>query len=101
MMREKQTTHGITWLSLQLLRYAMRRRLGLLAVVVTMLVKIGLDVLKPWPMKILVDNVLNGKPLSFGFARWIPLLPESPTRNGLLLWSIGGTVVLFLLGWAL
>src|SRR5580704_13717648 len=43
------------------LGYASRRRLPLLAVTGTLLLRIGLDVLKPWPTMFLVDYVLQGK----------------------------------------
>ena len=33
-----------------------------------LLVSIGLNVLKPWPMALLVDTVLTGKP----FPKWVP-----------------------------
>src|SRR5207249_3368459 len=57
--------------------------------------------LKPWPMKLLVDQVLNGKPMPAALAHGVALLPGPPTRENLLAWSIAGTVILFLLGWAL
>src|SRR6266540_2200106 len=82
------------------LRYAGRRRLELLAVVVTMLLKVGLDVLKPWPMFFLMDYVLQGKVTSALFPRLADLLPGPPTAANLIGWSVGATVVIFLLGWA-
>ncbi len=87
----------LTWLT----RYALRRWRGLLAVLATMVVKIGLDVLKPWPMKVLVDHVLGAQPLSPTLAALAAVLPGSGTREGLVAWSVAATVVLFLLGWAL
>jgi ATP-binding cassette subfamily B protein/subfamily B ATP-binding cassette protein MsbA len=61
-----------------------------------MLLKAGLEVLKPWPLKVLVDQVLGDKPVPEALA-W---LPGPATRDNLLTWCVAGTVVLFLLAWA-
>jgi len=66
-----------------------------------MLLKTGMDVLKPLPMKILVDNVLNQQPLQGVSSRFIELLPGAAVREGLLIWSVAATVLLFFFGWAL
>jgi ATP-binding cassette, subfamily B, bacterial len=79
--------------------YALGRWQGLLAVLATMIAKIGLDLLKPWPMKVLVDHGLNTDPLSPGFATVFELLPGAATREGLIAWSIGATVLLFVAAW--
>lgn len=84
-----------------LVRYALRRWPALLAVAATMLLQAGLEVLKPWPMKVLVDGVLDDKPLPPALARAAEWLPGAGSRDGLLAWSIAATVVLFLLGWLL
>jgi ATP-binding cassette, subfamily B, bacterial len=84
-----------------LTRYALRRWPGLLAVLATMIVKVGLDVLKPWPMKVLVDHALGEQPLPMSLAGAAAALPGAATREGLVAWSVAATVVLFLLGWAL
>jgi ATP-binding cassette subfamily B protein/subfamily B ATP-binding cassette protein MsbA len=84
-----------------LLRYAAGRWLALAAVVATMLAKIGLDVLKPWPMKVLVDHALGDRPLPPALATVAAALPGELTREALVTWSVAGTVVLFVLGWAL
>jgi ATP-binding cassette subfamily B protein/subfamily B ATP-binding cassette protein MsbA len=84
------------WLS----RYAWRRWLELLVVVATMLFKIGLDVLKPWPMIFLVDYVLQGKITSPLFPRLVDLLPGAHTPENLIAWAVGATVLIFLLSWA-
>ncbi len=84
-----------------LTRYAVRRWPGLLAVLATMIVKVGLDVLKPWPMKVLVDHALGDQPLPMSLAGAAAALPGAATREGLVAWSVAATVVLFFLGWAL
>src|SRR5216117_991049 len=83
-----------------LTRYAWRRWLELLVVVGTMLFKIVLDVLKPWPMIFLVDYVLQGKITSPIFPRLVVLLPGAHTPENLVAWAVGATVLIFLLSWS-
>ena len=92
---------GVTRMCIRLLRYAVRRWAGLITVLAIMLLKTGMDVLKPLPMKILVDNVLNQQPLQGVSSRFIELLPGAAVREGLLIWSVAATVLLFFFGWAL
>jgi ATP-binding cassette, subfamily B, bacterial len=85
------------WLS----RYALRRRRELAAVVATMLLTTGLALLKPWPMKVLVDNGIQGAPLPTTLTSYAMLLPGAESRWGIIAWSIAATAVLFLATWAL
>src|SRR5437667_11415093 len=101
MNAELQSTTGVTRLCMRLVRYAIRRWQGLIVVVAIMFFKIGIDVLKPLPMKVLVDNVLNQKPIENMIAGVVELLPRAGSREGLLAWTIGATVLLFFLGWVL
>jgi ATP-binding cassette subfamily B protein/subfamily B ATP-binding cassette protein MsbA len=64
-------------------------------VLVLMLVSVGLNVLKPWLLKLIVDYVLIGQPLPNPVA-WLRTLPGGESRNQLLGWLAGGTIVLFL-----
>jgi ATP-binding cassette, subfamily B, bacterial len=82
------------------LGYAWRRWPALTGVVLAMLLKIGLDVLKPWPMKLLIDHVLRDEPEQLAFG-WLAWLPGAGGREGLLAWCVGATVLLFLLTWSL
>jgi ABC-type multidrug transport system fused ATPase/permease subunit len=82
------------------LGYAWRRWPALTGVMTAMLLKIGLDVLKPWPMKLLIDHVLRDEPVQSGFD-WLALLPGAESREGMLAWCVGATVLLFLLSWSL
>jgi ATP-binding cassette subfamily B protein/subfamily B ATP-binding cassette protein MsbA len=66
-----------------------------------MLAKILLDVLKPWPLKILVDHVLQGQPMPPLLADAVGLLPGGSVPASLLTWCVAATVVLFLGAWAL
>jgi ATP-binding cassette subfamily B protein/subfamily B ATP-binding cassette protein MsbA len=81
-------------------RYALRRWPGLLAVLATIMFNILLDVIKPWPMKVLVDHALGDQPFPAWLASVTATLPGAATREGLVAWSVAATVVLFLLGWA-
>jgi ATP-binding cassette subfamily B protein/subfamily B ATP-binding cassette protein MsbA len=83
------------------LRHALRRKAALAAVSAGMLAKIALDVLKPWPLKVLVDHVLHGRPMTPALTQAVGLLPGADSRDGLLAWCVAGTVALFLLTWAL
>jgi ATP-binding cassette subfamily B protein/subfamily B ATP-binding cassette protein MsbA len=66
-----------------------------------MLVKIGFDVLRPWPLKVLVDNVLKGGPGTSPLTGWLDLLPGGGERASLVSWCVAATIVLFLLDWLL
>ncbi len=92
---------GVIRLCLRLLRYAVQRWQGLLVVLAIMLLKTGMDVLKPLPLKLLVDNVLDQKPLQQGLADLVEILPGAAYREGLLIWVVAATFLLFFLGWAL
>jgi ATP-binding cassette subfamily B protein/subfamily B ATP-binding cassette protein MsbA len=73
----------------------------MLAMLATMMVAVGLDVLRPWPLKILVDNVLGGEPLPSQLALLVNILPGATATGGLLFWTVVSTILLFLLGWLL
>ena len=91
---------GMLELSRWAMTYAFRRWNALLGVLASMLLKIGLDVLKPWPMVFLVDYVLKQEPMPFWVADFVKSLPGKPDRMALVGWSVGATVLIFLLSWA-
>jgi ATP-binding cassette subfamily B protein/subfamily B ATP-binding cassette protein MsbA len=66
-----------------------------------MLLKVGLDVLKPWPMKVLIDQVISGQPMPPSLAGAVEFLPFATRRDGLLVWCVAGIVLIFLLVWGL
>lgn len=69
----------------------MRPHLGRLAIaILAVLLASSTEVLKPWPLKIVIDNVLRGMPVT---SRWIPALP----RAELLLAACIGLVILYAL----
>jgi ATP-binding cassette subfamily B protein/subfamily B ATP-binding cassette protein MsbA len=83
------------------LRYAARRWAGLFWVLAAMVLKTGLDVLQPWPMKMLVDNVLGGQPVPARLSSFLAHVPGAVTRDGLLGWCVAAGVLLFVLGWGI
>ncbi len=80
----------------QVARYAAPQRRGLAAAVVLMLLGVVFDLLKPWPLKLIVDSTLAGQPLPPPVA-WLANLPGGATAAGQLAWLSLATVVLFLL----
>ncbi|HEX9819803.1 MAG TPA: ABC transporter ATP-binding protein [Methylomirabilota bacterium] len=81
-----------------LLRYVRPHRADLAIVLAAMTASIALDVLRPWPMKLLVDQVLGGEPLSPALAAALRALPGGEAPAGLLVWVALATVAIFLLG---
>jgi ATP-binding cassette subfamily B protein/subfamily B ATP-binding cassette protein MsbA len=59
---------------------------------------IALDVLRPWPMKLLVDQVLGKQALPPSLTWLLVWLPGSATPDGLLFWVCLSTVLIFLAG---
>jgi ATP-binding cassette subfamily B protein len=80
---------------LRLLKYAKPHWRGLLLLVGTMLVDIALDLLKPWPLKLIVDNVLGDQKTPDVVTS---IFPFADDPHGLILLASVGTVVIFLLG---
>ncbi len=78
----------------RLLRYAPRQKRGLAATLGFLMLGVVLEVLRPWPLKLIVDHVLKSHELPGG-ARWVSALPGAQTPAGLLAWLALGTVLLF------
>lgn len=78
---------------LRLLPYASRHWRGLAVILATMGVTVFLEVLKPWPTKILVDHVLGHEPAP----AWLPGAAGEGGVQAMLLWVCLGTVGIFLL----
>ena len=86
------------WAQLRLLRYA-RPHLGRLLLMLTLMgLSVGLQVLRPWPMKLLLDQVLDHKPLAAKAQALISWLPGWQTPQGLLIWVCLATVLIYLVG---
>nr|MBA3748357.1 ABC transporter ATP-binding protein [Solirubrobacterales bacterium] len=78
----------------RLLRYARPHWRGLSILVAVMLANVALDLLRPWPIKLVVDNVLGEEAIP-GVLRGLPGVDD---KHGLLLWVAIATVLIFLLG---
>src|SRR5687767_3122195 len=74
-----------------LLRYAWPYRRGWTAIAVATLLTTAVGLLGPWPLKLLVDNVLGDKPLPDALA-WLPGVGSPET---LLLWVVAGGLFVF------
>jgi ATP-binding cassette, subfamily B, bacterial len=99
-MSAKTKSLGVLSLCRWATAYALQRWMPLAGVLATMFVKVGLDVLKPWPMVFLVDYVLQDKsrpPIIAAITDW---LPGTGAQNQLIGWAVAATVVIFFLSWA-
>src|SRR5215207_4592972 len=65
---------------------------SIIALTIFLVVSIGLNVLKPWPLALMVDSVLGSKP----FPSWAPSELTSLNRSAQLTSLIGVLVVLHL-----
>ncbi len=84
--------------SLRLARHARPQVGGMVLLVSLVLAGVLLDLLKPWPMKLIIDSAISGQPLPAG-AAWISALPGPASKVGLLIWLTVGTILLFVAGW--
>jgi ATP-binding cassette subfamily B protein/subfamily B ATP-binding cassette protein MsbA len=88
-------------LLLRLSRYGRQRRLALSGLALTMLLDVGVNLLRPWPLKFIVDSVLGDQPLPSGVQTVVSWLPGADGKQGLLTWLVIATLLVFLFGWAL
>ncbi|HWX75024.1 MAG TPA: ABC transporter ATP-binding protein, partial [Solirubrobacteraceae bacterium] len=79
---------------LRLLRYARPHSRGLSLMSLAMGVDVALNLARPWPLKLLIDNVIDGRRIP----HWIAQIPGAGTRHGLLAWIVGAEVAIFLAG---
>ncbi|MCK8602051.1 ABC transporter ATP-binding protein [Desulfoferrobacter suflitae] len=99
-LRAAEAEAGSKWLMpwwLALMRFARPHIKSMSIVVVLMLCGIGFDLLKPWPMKLIVDQVLQNRPLPSSIS-WLIQLAGDESRLALLAWLTAGTVLIFLAG---
>ena len=71
---------------------------GLALLFLLSILKIGVDVLRPWPMTFIIDCVLKGAPLPGTVGL---LIPAGTGRKGLLLVFTLATVLVFLAAWTI
>jgi ATP-binding cassette, subfamily B, bacterial len=79
---------------LKLLRYAKPHWRGFIGMLCAALFGVATNLARPWPLKLLIDNVINGKPIP----HWLTAIPGADTRHGLLVWIVVAEVVIFLAG---
>jgi ATP-binding cassette subfamily B protein/subfamily B ATP-binding cassette protein MsbA len=79
---------------LRLLRYVWPHWGGLGIVLLTMVLHIGLHVLRPWPLAILIDDILKQKKVPQEFQAVVDWLPGPGGLESLLLWVCISTVLL-------
>jgi ATP-binding cassette subfamily B protein len=79
---------------LRLLRYARPHWRGFVVMLCAALTGVAINLARPWPLKLLIDNVINGKRIP----HWLTFLPGADSRHGLLAWVVAAEVVLYLAG---
>jgi ATP-binding cassette subfamily B protein/subfamily B ATP-binding cassette protein MsbA len=84
--------------AIRLLKYAFPHWRPLVLMVLTMSISIVITLARPWPMKLMVDNVLGGQPLSTPFHRTFEALPGPATIDALLIWVCLSMVAIVLFG---
>ncbi len=77
---------------LKLMRYARPHWRGFLGMLCSALVGVAANLARPWPLKLLIDNVIDGKRIP----HWLATVPGAGTRHGLLVWVVVAEVVIFL-----
>jgi ABC-type multidrug transport system fused ATPase/permease subunit len=81
----------------RLLRYA-RHQTGLLVLIFALtLIAAGLVVLQPWPMKLLIDNVLGTAPVPPPMNHFLAAFGFNPTTSAMLVLVVFGGLLLFAL----
>jgi ATP-binding cassette, subfamily B, bacterial len=96
----KQTSRGGSriWSAPELrllVRYVGPHWRALVTVLAAMAIRVALSLLRPWPTKLLVDNVLGQLPLPVEVEQALTFLPGSSGIQGLLLWVCLSTIVLY------
>jgi ATP-binding cassette, subfamily B, bacterial len=80
--------------------YALRHRARLAAALGLALLGVALELARPWPVKVVVDHVLAGRPVPPWLAAAVAWLPRAETPGGLLGWSVAAQVLIVLGGGA-
>jgi ATP-binding cassette subfamily B protein/subfamily B ATP-binding cassette protein MsbA len=95
MIRKDRAT---TWQACRLLlRYTAAGWKGWASIIVVTLLSGALNLLQPWPMKILVDHVLDPQPTAEPLAWGLRLLPGSESGRGVLAWVVLTGLAIFVL----
>jgi ATP-binding cassette, subfamily B, bacterial len=84
-----------------LLRYARPYRAGWLRILLLSAGSSAAGLLQPWPMQILVDHVLGGRPLTGAAGAVAAWLPGAATPAGALPWVVAASLLIWAAGSAL
>jgi ATP-binding cassette, subfamily B, bacterial len=79
---------------LHLLRYARPHWRGLSLMLAATLFDVLMNLARPWPLALLIDNVIDNRPIPHLLAQ----IPGADTRHGLLVWVVAIEVLIFLAG---
>lgn len=63
-----------------------------------MVISAGFNLLKPWPLKLVIDSVVGDAPLSSA-TQWIQSLPGADSKEGILVWLALATMFIFACTW--
>ena len=74
---------------------------GWIFILVLTLASTCFNLVQPWPMKVLVDQVFDQKPFAEGVAHFINIVPGTQTTTGLLFWVALAGLVIFVINSAL
>jgi ATP-binding cassette, subfamily B, bacterial len=84
--------------SRRLMRHALPHIGGVLLLMTGVLFGVFFDLLKPWPMKLILDSIIGNHPIPAA-ASWIAILPGARSKMGMLAWMTAGTIFLFVADW--
>jgi ABC-type multidrug transport system fused ATPase/permease subunit len=80
----------------RLLGYLSRRSGPLAGALVISLIAGAIEVLRPWPAKVVIDHALGGQPQPGWLSSLVALLPGADSPSGLLIWSVAIAAALVL-----
>ncbi len=86
-------------MSARLLPYAVRQRRSLALVLAALLLDAGVQLLRPWPIAVLSDDVLGSAEISVPLREALLVLHLPATRETLLALVVVATIVIFLVSW--
>ena len=91
---EEPTVRSAWRRELHLLGYARPYWRGFVGMIAAAMFGVAMNLARPWPLKLLIDNVINGKRVP----HWLTFLPGATSRHGLLAWVVAAEVGIYLVG---
>ncbi len=80
---------------LRLLSHVNLRDRGLIVIVAAILLNAIMTIIRPWPLKLIIDNILSGQPLPQNLF-WLQQLPGAGSPEVFLAWMAGATVLIYI-----